>query len=250
MKLNSFLSVGLLGLVIGLGSVSMAACGDDDDDNGAAGTKGAAGKGGTGGSGTAGSGTGGSGTAGSGTGGSGTAGSGTAGSGTAGSGTAGAGGGGTLSLYDRLGGHDGLRTFVGGEVTKVVGIDQFKPYFAAQLATPIPPNHPSAPQIVECFSRLVGGAVGEATEVYPGPKVHDAANTATPDFTCRNMVTSHTGLAIKSEDFDAFVTALETDLGKVVTVKDNPTKVLEISQAELGAIDATLKGTKTDIVDK
>jgi hypothetical protein len=96
-RFNSFLGIGVMGLMIGLGSISMAACGDDDDDNvagsagkagtaGAAGTAGKSGSGGSGGAGAGGAGAGGAGAGGAGAGGAGAGGAGASGTG----GTAGA----------------------------------------------------------------------------------------------------------------------------------------------------------------
>lgn len=244
-RFNSFLGIGLMGLMIGLGSVSMAACGDDDDDDnvqgsaGKAGTAGSAGKAGSSGGGGQ------SGTAGQ----SGTGGQGGGGQG-GGGGKGGQGGGGGLSLYDRLGGKQGVRDFVSGEVVKVLAVTEYASYFGAQVANPIPAGHPSGAQIIECFSRLVGSAVGETSEKYPGDPVNDAKNTNTPNFTCRSMEASHVGLRINGDTFDTFVTVLATDLQAGVTIKESPAAVGEISQAELGAIGKALTDTKADIVDE
>lgn len=250
-RLNSVLGIGLLGVMMGIASMSMAACGDDDDD--AAGSGGGSGKGGSSGTGGT-SGTGGS----SGTGGGGGSagaggGGGSAGSG-GGAGSAGAGGagGGGLSLYDRLGGKSTIRGFVGGEVAKVAGNATFSKYFTDNVSNPPKAGHPSPAQITECFSRLLGSAINGPGEVYPGDPVADGS---LPAHTCRGMKASHIdiNLGITEPDFDLFVSTLAGDLvaalgaigGGVVA---NPTKLGEISQAEADAIVGTLNATKNDIV--
>ncbi|MCU0686412.1 MAG: hypothetical protein MUF34_29895 [Polyangiaceae bacterium] len=100
-RFNSFLGIGVMGLMIGFGSITMAACGDDDDDNvagsagkaGTAGAAGTAGKSGSGGSGgVGGAGAGGAGAGGAGAGGAGAGGAGAGGAGAGGAGAGGAGG--------------------------------------------------------------------------------------------------------------------------------------------------------------
>src|SRR3954447_3160821 len=90
------------------------------------------------------------------------------------------GGTGTLSLYDRLGGKSGLESFVKSVVeTKILTDADLKTFFFNQVATPIPAGHPSATQIVVCFARFVGAALGK--DEYPGAPVNDPANTNTPN---------------------------------------------------------------------
>jgi hypothetical protein len=202
----------------------------------------------------------GGGAAGAGTAGAGTAGAGTAGAGTAGAGTAGAstdGGAGTgdagaLSLYDRLGGKSGLETFVKGVVdTKILTDADLKTFFFNQVATPIPAGHPSEAQIVVCFGRFVGAALGADT--YPGAAVADATNTNTPSFTCRDMMTAHQGattmLHIGSGTFDKFVGYIAAALTPlVVTAPATPTMAGQISMDEFNALAAALTGQKPAVV--
>ncbi|HSZ81448.1 MAG TPA: hypothetical protein VLA14_04155 [Polyangia bacterium] len=187
----------------------------------------------------------------------GTAGAGTAGAGTAGTtGTAGAstdggagtGDGGTLSLYERLGGKTGLEMFVQNVVeTKILTDADLKTFFFNQVATPIPAGHPSAAQIVVCFGRFVGAALGADT--YPGAAVADAANTNTPSFTCRNMIDAHRGattmLNIGSADFDKFVGYIAASLMPLIV--PTPTMVGQISQDEFNTLAGALTGQKPAI---
>jgi len=156
--------------------------------------------------------------------------------------------GGGTSAYERLGGHAGLLAFVKGEVeNKVLQDSNLKTYFFNQVATPIPAGHPSAGQIEECFTRLVATVLGQ--ESYPGAPVADPANTNTPNFTCRSMATSHAGLKIGSQTFDAFVGVIAADLMPLVVPDGTALTAGHISQAELNVLAAGLTGTKTAIVD-
>jgi hypothetical protein len=154
----------------------------------------------------------------------------------------------TLSLYERLGGKAGLETFVKDVVeTKILADADLKTFFFNQVATPIPAGHPSAKQIVVCFARFVGTALGSDT--YPGAAVGDPANTNTPSFTCRDMVAAHkragTMLNIGSANFDKFIGHIATSL--MPLVKPTATKAGEITQAEFNTLAAALNGQK-DVV--
>ena len=153
----------------------------------------------------------------------------------------------TLSAYERLGGSAGVRTFVSGEVAKVLEDATLSTYFFNQVAETIPEGHPSGAQIIECFSRLVG-MVLEA-ETYPGAPVNDPENTNTQNFTCRAMGPSHVGLRIGGGTFDAFVGVLAADLMPLVAGEGEELTVGKISQAEFDAVAAALVGTKSAIVD-
>jgi hypothetical protein len=155
----------------------------------------------------------------------------------------------TLSLYQRLGGKAGLESFVKTVVeTKILTDADLKTFFFNQVASPIPTGHPSATQIVVCFARFVGAALGEDT--YPGAPVSDPANTNTPNHTCRNMIESHRGpttmLNIGDANFDKFVGHIATSL--MPLVKPTATKAGEITQAEFDALAAALIGQKNAIV--
>jgi ABC-type amino acid transport substrate-binding protein len=154
--------------------------------------------------------------------------------------------GGTLSLYERLGGKSGLESFVKTVVeTKILTDAELKTFFFAQVATPIPAGSPSATQIVVCFARFVGTALNADT--YPGAPVNDPTNTNNPNHTCRDMVKSHRPfLNIGSGNFDKFIGHIATSL--MPLVKPTATKAGEITQAEFDALAAALNGTKGDIV--
>ncbi|WP_394824397.1 hypothetical protein [Pendulispora albinea] len=152
------------------------------------------------------------------------------------------------SAYERLGKHEGLLAFVKGEVeNKILKDTNLKTYFFNQVKSPIPAGHPSAAQIEECFTRLVASVVG--AETYPGAPVNDAANTNTPNFTCRNMKASHAGLKIGDKTFDAFLNILATDLMPLVVADGKTPGAGQITQSEFNALASALTDTKSDITD-
>lgn len=154
---------------------------------------------------------------------------------------------GAPDLYTRLGGKTGLEMFTANVVdTKVLADPMLVTYFFNQVANPIPAGKPSKQQVVVCFARFVGAALGKDT--YPGAAVNDPANANTPNFTCRSMVESHkTGTDLKINDgtFDAFVGLIAESLQPLV--KPQATKAGEITQAEFDALAAALVGTKSEI---
>ncbi|HTA19273.1 MAG TPA: hypothetical protein VK989_08270, partial [Polyangia bacterium] len=153
------------------------------------------------------------------------------------------------TLYDRLGGKTGLETFVKTVVdTKILTDADLKTFFFNQVATPIPAGHPSEAQIVVCFGRFVGAALGADT--YPGAAVADATNTNTPSFTCRGMMEAHQGattmLHIGGATFDKFVGYIAASLMPLIVT--TPTMAGQISQAEFNALAAALTAQKPLIV--
>lgn len=151
-------------------------------------------------------------------------------------------------LYTRLGGKDGLESFVQDVVeTRILTDSDLKTYFFNQVATPIPAGHPSASQIVVCFARLIGAALEKDT--YPGAPVNDPANPNTVDFTCRDMVASHRGtdtqLNIGGATFDKFIGHIADAL--IPLVKEDASQPGEISQAEFDALAAALVGQKSAV---
>jgi len=168
------------------------------------------------------------------------------------SGTSGTSGGpAALSLYERLGGKEGLETFVKTVVeTKILTDVDLKTFFFNQTAMPIPAGHPSAKQITVCFARFVGTALGK--DSYPGATVNDPMNTNNPDHKCRSMADSHkvgsTQLNIGSANFDKFIGHIATSL--MPLVKPTATKAGEITQAEFDALASALIGQKADVTTK
>ncbi|HEX4405947.1 MAG TPA: hypothetical protein VH560_14015 [Polyangia bacterium] len=156
------------------------------------------------------------------------------------------------TLYDRLGGKSGLEMFVKTVVdTKILTDADLKTFFFNQVATPIPAGHPSEAQIVVCFGRFVGAALG--ADIYPGAAVVDATNANTPNFTCRDMMTAHQGastmLHIGGGTFDKFVGYIAASLMPlVVTAPATPTMAGQISMDEFTALATALTSQKPAIV--
>jgi len=196
-------------------SVVAVGCGSDDDTTGSGGAGGSSGKSGsTGTAGKAGS----SATAGK-------------GGGSAEAGETGEGGsGGASTLYERLGGYDGIK----GELTTIVGLEvadeDIAPFFAAQLA-PGSTHKPSATDIIECLTIQLSAAAG-------GPYTYPA-KAKTSGFQCRSMAVAHAGLGIGSDVFDKFVAIAATQL-----LKD------DVSADDVNTIGMVLNSTKPDIVEE
>lgn len=98
------------------------------------------------------------------------------------------------TLYQRLGGNEGIASAVDAIVAAELMDPDIAAYFAhaAQYR-----GAPSAVQIKECLVLQLGAAAG-GPEVYPG--------TVSGGFVCRGMAEAHAHLGIESADFDKFVT--------------------------------------------
>ncbi len=143
----------------------------------------------------------------------------------------------TTTLYERLGGHAGINA----AITAIVGQELMDPeiasYFFNQTASPVPAGHPSAPEIIECFTDLLGGAA-MGPETYPTTitLVTDAGADA-GSFTCRDLTTIHTPLHISGGTFDKFVMIAAGEL-----------QTLGVASADITTIGGVLNSTKTAIV--
>lgn len=205
--MNKFSLVSLI-CFVGAGACAVA-CGSDDDTSSPP-SAGAGGK--SGGAGAAGKGGGGSG-------------------GTSGSSTeAGSGGEGgevvQTTLYERLGGHDGIAAALDAIVTEELKDPIIASYFSQQAN---PSHKPSAGDIGECFTNLLGKAAG-------GPEAYPSKTSS--GFQCRSMAASHATLGIGAGTFDKFVTiaaGVLTEAG--------------VAAEDVATIGEVLNGTKADIVD-
>jgi hypothetical protein len=196
-------------LVLAGASACVIACGSDDEPGGSNG--GAGGRAGASTAGTAGKAGGGSG--------------GTAGVGEAGSG--GEAGGGETTLYERLGGHDGIAAAVHAIVLEELKDPIIASYFS-QLAAP--GHKPTGADIEGCLVEQLGAAAG-GEEVYPAKLANG--------YQCRSMTAAHATLGIGSGTFDLFVSiAAETLTAAGVAADD------------VATIGSVLNGTKTAVVDE
>ncbi len=128
------------------------------------------------------------------------------------------------SLYTRLGGHAGIRKAIDAIVAEELKDAEIAAYFANVGK----PGRPTADQVSECFTNLLGKAAG-GTETYPG-----MAN----GFACRDMKAAHLGLKITAAHFDKFVTIAAGVLKKA-----------GVSDADIATIGGVLNGTKNDVVE-
>jgi hypothetical protein len=137
----------------------------------------------------------------------------------------------TSTLYQRLGGHAGIRTAVDKIVAAELGDTKIASFFFNQVASPVPAGHPTVDQLSECFTDLLASQAG-GTEVYP-TTVTDEAGT----FTCRDLATIHQPLGISGGTFDTFVMIAAAEL-----------QTLGVATSDIGTIGTVLTGTKPAVV--
>ncbi len=135
------------------------------------------------------------------------------------------------TLYQRLGGHAGIRSALDQVVAAELADTTIAPYFSAQTAGTTPQGHPNADQVEECLTNQLAAAAG-GTETYPLtlPAAHGS-------WVCRDMMTIHQSMGISSETFDKFVMIAA---GKLIS--------LGVSNADVTTIGTVLNGAKPQIV--
>jgi len=136
----------------------------------------------------------------------------------------------TTTLYQRLGGHAGIRNAVNAIVAAELMNQDIASYFFFQSGAP-GNGHPSADQIEECFTDLVGSAA-MGPETYPTTITTDAGA-----YTCRSMQAIHAPLLISGGTFDTFVMIAGSTLTSA-----------GVSSADVTTLASVLNSTKTDIV--
>jgi hypothetical protein len=126
------------------------------------------------------------------------------------------------TLYARLGGHAGISGAVGAVVTAELANADIASYFfyqgedctggtctpsAAQAAKAHAEGHPTAAQIQECFTDLVGSAAGgpEKYTTPTAPVTVDAGTAGGGAFTCRSIAEAHKALKIDGAVFGEFL---------------------------------------------
>jgi hypothetical protein len=137
----------------------------------------------------------------------------------------------TTTLYQRLGGHTGIRSAVNAIVGAELMDAKIASFFFNQVASPVPAGHPTVDQLSECFTDLLASVAG-GTEMYP-MTVTDEAGT----FTCRDLATIHQPLGISGGTFDTFIMIAATEL-----------QTLGVASADIMTIGTVLEGTRTAIV--
>lgn len=127
-------------------------------------------------------------------------------------GTTGAG----ASLYDRLGGEDGIRTVVTNAVTAIVADPAINGYFLNASV--------DGGQLIDCLVLQLGAATG-------GPQTY-------PSGPCRDMVTTHAGLGISAQDFADLAGHFQTAMIDAGVASDDTATVI-----------GALAGMEGDIVE-
>jgi hypothetical protein len=134
------------------------------------------------------------------------------------------------TLYERLGGHSGIRSAVNAIVAAELTNQDIASYFFFQSGAP-GNGHPTPDQIEECFTDLVGSAA-MGPETYPTTITTDAGA-----YTCRSMQAIHQPLLISGGTFDTFVMIAGSTLTSAGVSSDDVTTLASV-----------LNSTKTDIV--
>jgi hypothetical protein len=137
---------------------------------------------------------------------------------------------GSTTLYDRLGGHAGIRSAVNAIVAAELQNQDIASYFFFQGRAP-GNGHPTPDQIEECFTVLVGQAAG-GPETYPATITTEAGA-----YTCRSMQDIHAPLLISGGTFDTFIMIAGATLASA-----------GVSSADVSTLASALVATKPQIV--
>jgi hypothetical protein len=137
------------------------------------------------------------------------------------------------TLYDRLGGYDGIHSALVAIVGQELANPDIASYFYNQVASPIPAGHPTAGQIEDCFAVLLSSVAGGP---YSYPPDGGVVGTDGGTFACRDMATIHQPLMISGGSFDEFVSIAAATLAPTVCATD------------LATIGGALESTKSAIV--
>jgi hemoglobin len=137
------------------------------------------------------------------------------------------------TLYQRLGGHAGIRGAVDAIVAQELNDPDIVTYFFNQTASVVPSGHPTADQLEECFTDLLAKAAG-GTEAYPETVTDDAGS-----FACRSdMGAIHQPLKISGGTFTKFVMIAGTVLQNA-----------HVATSDIATIASVLDATQGEIVD-
>jgi hypothetical protein len=138
----------------------------------------------------------------------------------------------STTLYQRLGGHAGIRTAVDKIIQAELGDPQLASFFVNQVAMPVPAGHPTVGQIAECLTDQLSKAAG-GSETYP-TTVTEGAGT----FTCRDMATIHRPFHISGGTFDKFVMIAAGEL-----------QSLGVAAGDIQTVGSVLTGARPAVVD-
>lgn len=155
----------------------------------------------------------------------------------------------STSLYQRVGGKDGITALVDAVVAEEVKDPEIAAFFGPNTLTPPPGGKPTVAQIKACLVLQISAAAADKSKgdpefVYPG-KLADGS------YTCRDMKTSHAGLGINSAQFDKFAAiaaAVATKSGKLAeTDLKSLTDFLTIQKSSIVSATSTDSGTDAPV---
>jgi hypothetical protein len=135
------------------------------------------------------------------------------------------------TLYERLGGHAGIRSAVDAIVKAELVDTKIASFFFNQVASPVPAGHPTVDQLSECFTDLLASVAGGA-ETYPMTVTDEAGS-----FTCRDLAAIHQPLGISGGTFDTFIMIAAMEL-----------QTLGVAAADITTIGTVLEGTRGAVV--
>lgn len=127
-----------------------------------------------------------------------------------------------LSLYERLGGSEGISTVINGFVGRVAGDAKINGYFL---------NSSVSSRLGGCLTKQVGALTG-------GPEVYPAAGEPADADGCRNMKDAHLGMGISMDDFGDLAGHLVDELA-----------ARGVAQADIDTIVGVLGPMAADIVE-
>jgi hypothetical protein len=139
---------------------------------------------------------------------------------------------GGTTLYQRLGGHAGIRSAVNAIVGKELQDPEIASYFVYQTESPTPSGHPNVDQLEECLTDQLASAAG-GTETYPTTVTDDAGS-----WTCRSMSAVHAQFDISGGTFSKFVVIAAAEL-----------QTLGVDSTDIATIGTVLNSTESAIVN-
>ena len=114
----------------------------------------------------------------------------------------------STSLFQRLGGKDGIKAFVDAVVAEELKDSEVGPFFAPNINPAGPPaGRPNGAQIKGCLVEQIAAASSDKDKgdpVFSYPGVKDGPAPKVDGFTCRDMKTAHMGLGITESAFAKF----------------------------------------------
>jgi hypothetical protein len=105
------------------------------------------------------------------------------------------------TVYDRLGGHAGIRALMDSVLQAELGDPLIASYFVNQTSSSVQVGHPTLGQLAECMTDQLGHALA-GPDKYPAVISDDSSYA---QYFCRDVLTAHISLNITGGTFDRFV---------------------------------------------